>query len=205
MRCTLRTFAVVGMTIVSLGLSAPSASAADPAQNFIQARQAEVSALLRQGQSAARDRKVSALLDQMIDYGELAQRSLANHWSELSEAQRKEFTGVLKQLVQRNYERNIKNILDYQVEYLGQEPAGEDSIVLVHSKATSKTNQREEPVTIDYRMEPSGEGWRIVDIVTEGSSMVNNYKSQFHRIITKEGYDALLRKMKDKLAKGQTV
>jgi phospholipid transport system substrate-binding protein len=41
--------------------------------------------------------------------------------------------------------------------------------------------------------------------VTEGSSLVNNYKNQFHRIIQKDGYDALVKRMKDKLAKGQAA
>jgi phospholipid transport system substrate-binding protein len=41
--------------------------------------------------------------------------------------------------------------------------------------------------------------------VTEGSSLVNNYKNQFHRIIQKDGYDTLIKRMKDKLAKGQTA
>ena len=43
----------------------------------------------------------------------------------------------------------------------------------------------------------------MIDIVTEGSSLVNNYKSQFHRAIQKDGFEALLKRMKDKLAKGQ--
>jgi len=34
---------------------------------------------------------------------------------------------------------------------------------------------------------------------------VNNYKNQFNRVSNKDGYDALLRKMKDKVAKGQSV
>ena len=87
----------------------------------------------------------------MIDFDELAHQSLEGHWGDLSDTQRKDFASLLKQLVQRNYERNIKNILDYQVDYLGEEKADEGR-VLVHTKATSKTNEREEPVTIDYRM-----------------------------------------------------
>jgi phospholipid transport system substrate-binding protein len=49
-----------------------------------------------------------------------------------------------------------------------------------------------------------GPAWRVVDVVTEGSSLVGNYKNQFHRVIQKDGYEALVRRMKDKLAKGQT-
>jgi ABC-type transporter MlaC component len=40
-----------------------------------------------------------------------------------------------------------------------------------------------------------------VDIITEDSSLVSNYKSQFHRTIQKDGYAGLIRKMNNKLAK----
>ena len=50
-----------------------------------------------------------------------------------------------------------------------------------------------------------GDDWKVIDIVTEGSSLVNNYKNQFHRIIQKDGYEALIKRMKDKLAKNQSA
>ena len=43
-----------------------------------------------------------------------------------------------------------------------------------------------------------GGQWRIFDVVTEGSSMVMNYRNQFGRIIKKDGFAELLRKMKSK-------
>lgn len=182
---------------------APSRAFASDAESFIQARQAQVTALLRQPEGPARDTRIAGVLDSMLDYEELARRSLAAHWDDLSAEQRKDFTELLKKLVQRNYERSIKNILNYSVAYLGEEPQKEG--IVVHTRASSKTNQREEPVTIDYSLMKLGENWRVFDIVTEGSSLVSNYKNQFHRIIQRDGYEALVRRMKDKLAKGQSV
>jgi phospholipid transport system substrate-binding protein len=199
----IRVLASLGLVLAALAAGEGIALAGDSAQDFIQSRQAQVTALLRQSASTQRDKQVAAVLDGMIDYVELAKGSLATHWGELSDAQQKEFTDILKRLVQRNYERNIKNILEYKVEYLGEEPGGGG--VIVHTRASSTTNQREEPISIDYRMQQIGGSWKVVDIVTEGSSMVNNYKNQFHRIIQKDGYNALVKKMKDKLAKGQTA
>jgi phospholipid transport system substrate-binding protein len=203
---TLRTFVAIGVTVFALAWSESRARADESAQAFIQSRQNEVTALLHQAGSAQRDRKISAVLSVMIDFDELAKRSLAAHWSDLSEDKRKEFTDVLRRLVQRSYERNIRNILDYRIEYLGEETADtEESKVVVHTQASSKTNDREDPVTIDYRMMPAGESWRVVDIVTEGASLVNNYRNQFNRTIKKDGVDALLKRMKDRLAKGEQV
>jgi phospholipid transport system substrate-binding protein len=86
------------------------------------------------------------------------------------------------------------------VEYLAEEPTSPG--VTVHSRATSKTNPRAEPVTIDYRIVPASGSYRVQDIVTEGSSLVGNYRNQFNRILQKDGYDALIRRMKAKIAQG---
>jgi len=197
----IRLFASFSLTVAALALVVPSAQAAGSAGDFIQARQNQVTSLLHQGQGAQRDKQVAAVLDGMIGYDDLAKASLSAHWDDLSEAQRKEFTDILKRLVQRSYEKNLKNILEYRVEYLGEEPGSEG--VIVHTRASSPQKPEEEPISIDYRL-VEGAAWRVVDIVTDGSSLVSNYRSQFNRIIKKDGFDSLVKRMKDKLAKGQT-
>jgi phospholipid transport system substrate-binding protein len=189
--------------LAALAFAAPRAHAGSSAEEFIQTRQAQVTSLLRQAATGQRDKQVASILDGMIAYDELAKRSLAAHWGDLSDAQHKEFTDILRRLVQRSYEKNIKNILEYRVEYLGEEPGSEG--IVVHTRASSDQKAQEEPITIDYQLMQSGKDFKVVDIVTEGSSMVNNYKNQFHRIIQKDGYDTLVKRMKDKLAKGQTA
>jgi len=171
------------------------------AQDFIRARQTTVTDLLKKPASSARDQQIAAVLDGMLDYDRLAREALSQHWSTLEEAQRKEFTDLLKKLVQRNYERNIKNIQGYTVEYLGED--AKDAVVVVRTRAASKTNRREPPVEIDYRLEQVGNEWRVFDIVTEGSSLVGNYRNQFNRIIRKDGYDALVKRLQDRLAKDE--
>ncbi len=198
---TLRPFVATAVLVAALGLGA-RARAGDSAQTFIQSRQSQVSQLLRQSPGSSRDKQVTSVLDDMLDYAELAKRSLAAHWGDLSDPQRKEFSNLLRQLVVRSYEKNIKGILDYDVEYLGEEGATE--AVLVHTRATPRAAKSDEPVTIDYRVAPGDGGFRVVDIITEGSSLVGNYRNQFHRIIQKDGVEALLKRMRDKVAKGQT-
>jgi phospholipid transport system substrate-binding protein len=199
----IRTLAFLGLSLVALAALEPQARA-DAAQDFVQSRQTQVTALLHQSPGAQRDKQIANILDGMIDYEELAKRSLAAHWADLTDPQRKDFTDILKRLVQRNYEKSIKGILDYRVEYLGEEKEAEGA--LVHTRASSTSDQREEPISIDYRIltSPSG-SLKVIDVVTEGASLINNYKNQFHRVIQKDGFEALVKKMKDKLSKGQAV
>src|SRR2546421_8644631 len=114
---------VLAAAIVVVG--APPAHASSSAEEFIQTRQAQVTSLLRQAPAGQRDKQIAAVLDGMIAYDELAKRALASHWDERSEAQRKEFTDILRRLVQRSYEKNLKNILEYKVQYLGEEAASD--------------------------------------------------------------------------------
>jgi phospholipid transport system substrate-binding protein len=198
---SIRVLASVGLTLAALALGEPRASAGDSAQGFVQTRHTQVAALLRQTPSVQRDKQIATVLDGMMDYDDLARRSLANHWGDINDTQRKDFAEILKRLVQRNYEKSLKSILQYKLEYLGEDPESEG--VTVHTRASSTTDQRDEPVAIDYRLTEANGTWKVLDIVTEGSSLVNNYKNQFHHIIQKDGFDTLVKRMKEKLAKGQ--
>src|SRR5260370_1438417 len=134
-------FASIGLTLAALVLAAPRAHAGGSAEEFIQTRQAQVTALLHQGQSAQRDKQVATVLDGMIAYDELAKRSLATHWDDLSDAQHKEFADILKRLVQRSYEKNLKNILEYRVEYLGEEPGSKTRAPSAENSRQTGTNR----------------------------------------------------------------
>jgi phospholipid transport system substrate-binding protein len=131
----------------------------------------------------------------------LAKESLGEHWAQLSESERNEFRTVLRQLVRNAYRKNLRKTLDYGVEYRGEEKAS--SGFLVRTIARHRTNPREEPVSIDYLVHKVDGRWRVHDIVTEGSSLVNNYKNQFRRVIKKNGFAELMRRMKKKLEKGE--
>ena len=103
---------------------------------------------------------------------------------------------MLRRLVQRAYKKNIKKTLDYEVTYKGEGQVSKGH--LVRTVARNKQKPREQPVSVDYVLHQVGGQWRIFDVVTEGSSMVMNYRNQFGRIIKKKGFEELLRKMRAK-------
>jgi phospholipid transport system substrate-binding protein len=109
-----------------------------------------------------------------------------------------EFVSLLRQLVERQYQRNMESTLDYKVKWVGTEAIEEG--VKVKSSARSVTKKRQPPITIDYSMSPAGEDWQVFDIFTDDVSLVRNYKRQFRRVIKEEGWDGLINRMKKKLA-----
>jgi phospholipid transport system substrate-binding protein len=51
---------------------------------------------------------------------------------------------------------------------------------------------------VDYRLQRTVGRWDIADVVIDGVSIVENYRSQFTKIIRTLSYDALIKKMKIK-------
>lgn len=172
---------------------------AGTATEIVKTKQTTLFELLKQPGSA-NQKKVSAIFDDMLDYSALAEASLGSEWAARTDAEKAEFSELLKQLVRKAYEKNLRKTLSFNIEYLGEDASG--SAIVVKTKAVSKTNAREEPIEISFKMQEKDGAWRVQDIVTEGVSLVSSYRSQFTKVIKKDGFPALIKKMKDKIAKG---
>jgi phospholipid transport system substrate-binding protein len=186
-------------------LAAPSLALAQtgPATRYLRQQHEQVDHIMAQrvttdADRTARDGQVTTILVALLDFDELCRRALDTHWATLTTAQQTEFSTLLRQLVERNYRQNLERIRDYQVDYTREETTS--SGVVAHTSAHSRTSHREPPVAIDYSMHLVGTAWRVFDVVTDGVSLVHNYQQQFHRIITRDGFDTLLQRMRDRLA-----
>jgi phospholipid transport system substrate-binding protein len=125
-----------------------------------------------------------------------------NHWAELTDQQKAEVTGLLKQLVEKNYKKNLIKTLDYEVTYKGtKDVAGGDA--KIRTEAKSKLKPRDPAVQVDYVVKGASNGYKVVDIVTEGSSLTKNYMDQFHKMLITpgQGYPHVVKKLNEKVAK----
>ena len=190
--------AMISMLALTFGLARGAGAAS--ATDVVKAKQSALFDLIRQ-ESAANQKKIGELFDEMLDYSALAENSLGTEWAARSDAEKAEFSDILKQLVRKAYERNLKKTLDFNIEYVSEQPKG--GVTVVTTKAISKANAREEPIEIAYKLAEKNGAWRVQDIVTEGVSLVSSYRSQFTKVIKKDGFPVLIKKMKDKLAKGE--
>jgi ABC-type transporter MlaC component len=198
----------ISSALAALAVAVPAH--ADDAQGFIQHEHHKLDQLLHQPASPARDSQINAALDGFVDYDELARRafgepcpaaipSCEDLWASYGDAQKAEVRDLLKQLVEKNYRKNLTKTLDYDVSYKGSKGAGGDTKVLTEAK--SKTNPREEPYRVDYVVKQTANGYRVVDIITEGSVLTKDYYEQFLKKQHNEGYDAIVSKLKEKIAK----
>lgn len=184
------------LTVFSLTLTGPAFAGA--ATDLVKGKQSTGFDLLRQGTPESQ-KKLDAVFDDIFDYSTLAKSSLDPEWAARSEAEKAQYTDLLKQLVRSAYTRNLKKIIGFAVEYVGEE--ARDGATVVKTRSKSK-DTRDKPIEINFKVVQKDNKWKVCDIVTEGVSLVAGYRAQFTKIIKKDGFPALIQKIKDKLAQG---
>jgi ABC-type transporter MlaC component len=180
------------------------------AQTFVEREHGQIKKMVEQN---APSDAVSRAIDGMVDYDELARRTMGkpcpptipsctNHWDALTPDQQREVTSLLRKLVEKNYHKNLNKTRDYDISYRGAKEQGEN-LSKIRTEAKSKAKPRDPAVQVDYVIMGNGASYKVIDIVTEGSSMTKNYYDQFHRMLTtpSQGYPYLVQKLKDKIAK----
>jgi phospholipid transport system substrate-binding protein len=128
-----------------------------------------------------------------IDYREMAKRCLGPTWNTLSRAQQQEFVHLFSELLKSSYAGRLDEFAQARVDYQSEENSPDSAEVRI---LILRQNDR---IPVTFRMLKEAQGWMIYDLVIEGVSLVNNYRSQFGRIINESSYQALVRSLQAKL------
>ena len=137
--------------------------------------------------------KLKSVINPKFDFAEMAKRSLGPHWQRRSPEEQKTFVELFTELVEGAY-------LDAIESYNGEKVViVKDTQDKTFADVTSKVmTKKGEEFAVDYKLHQVDGGWKVYDVVLENVSVVNNYRSQFNRVIGKSSYEDLLSKMKDK-------
>ena len=127
----------------------------------------------------------------LFDFDEMAARSLGANWRRLNAQQRKEFVSIFTALLEKTYADQIDLYDGQKVLYTGESIDGD--YAQVDSRIIDKKGQA---FSVAYRLHKVDGKWKIYDVVAENISLVNNYRSQFNRVIAKSSFEELLRIMK---------
>jgi phospholipid transport system substrate-binding protein len=192
------------LLLILCALSAPALAAKELGpMATLKAKNDQVDAILRQKveKDSPQDTKNKEQMKQvaagLLDYEELGKRAMAEHWDTLKPAQQKEFVATFKEMLEKNYVKQLRSNLDYKVSYKDEKVTGDEAVVQSIVKVNTKGKSTDAEIV--YKMHKGPNGWVVWDIITDEVSLVRNYKNQFHKIITEQGYDKLLEKMKSKL------
>jgi phospholipid transport system substrate-binding protein len=130
---------------------------------------------------------------QRFGFDEMAQRSLGPHWRALTPQQRQEFVELFTDLLERSYMNRMEGSTPgpQSVRYVKEDITADQASV-----HTTIMNERDAPVAVEYRLLHKDGDWKVYDIVIEGVSLVNNYRTQFNTIIAKDSYTGLVKQMR---------
>jgi phospholipid transport system substrate-binding protein len=140
-----------------------------------------------------RREQLKQVLFSRFNFAEMAKRSLGANWTRRTPQEQEEFVRLFTEVLERAYADIIESYIDEKIVYLAEKV--DSGYADVNSKIV--TNKGEE-YSINYRAQLVGNEWKVYDVVAENISLVNNYRSQFNRVIAKSSYEELVRRLKDK-------
>lgn len=188
------------LTAALLVVWAPAEGVAGPATDQIKESVDQVIKILTdptlKGETKVQERraKIRQVVLQRFGFTEMSKRSLGRYWSERTPEERTEFVRLFTDLLERAYIDRVDGYTGEQVVYLGESVDGDYSEV--RSKIVTKRNQE---IPILYRLQKTNANWEVYDVIVEGVSLVNNYRTQFSKIIRTSSYQGLVKKMQVKL------
>ncbi len=126
-----------------------------------------------------------------FDWLEMARLALGKHWNSEPGRQR-EFVSVFAEFLGNSYIGKIGSYKNETILFVGE--AVEKNLAQVDTKIVPANG---DPMSVNYRLHFVRGDWKIYDVVVEDISLMENYRSQFNRILAKGSFDDLIRRLKE--------
>jgi phospholipid transport system substrate-binding protein len=194
------TTALVLSTTLAQAQSAAAPAAAAAPDVWIKQISGEVIDAVKSDKAiqAGDTKRILALVDAKIlpgvDFQRMTAASVGRYWRQATPDQQKRLQDEFKTLLVRTYAGALTQVKDQTVELKPLRSKPEDTEVLVRSEIKGKG----EPIQLDYRVEKSGDGWKIYDVNVLGVWLVESYRASFAQEIAASGIDGLITKLAEK-------
>jgi phospholipid transport system substrate-binding protein len=152
------------------------------------------------GKTQERREQLKKILFARFDFTEMAKRALAANWRRRTPAEQEEFVALFTELLERAYADIIESYTDEKIVYIGERLDGGYADV-----ASKVFTSKGEEYSINYRAHLVNGEWRVYDVIAENISVVNNFRSQFNRVIANSSYEDLVRRLRSKAELGSAV
>lgn len=134
----------------------------------------------------ARWGKIGVIIDDSFDFRSMSQSVLASNWKRATPEERKRFVEFFSQYIEDTYRNKIEAYSNQEVTVKGETIRGERAIV--ETMIVTDTTV----IPVNYKLKNNYGTWYAYDVVIEGVSLVNNYRSTFAAVVKNEGMDGLL-------------
>ena len=140
--------------------------------------------------------KLRIISKTMFDENEFSRRTLSRNWSKFNPAEQAEFVKLFEQVLEKSYADKILDYTNEKVEFTKDEMKS-DTQAEVQTKIITASKE----IPIFYRMILKDGKWKVYDVVVENVSLVQNYRTQFNDILSKNTPEQLLEILRKKVNK----
>lgn len=180
-------------TLASVLTLSPQLVAEPSATAWIRGKQDTLLGTARWPHNSNRPVAVRVIWRGWCDWEGIAEASVGSRvWSTLEEVHRTRLASLLSDIAALNWLRRVDANPDWNLTWVREEVAGKRRIVVTLLKTGRNS------VDLRWVVERRGEGWIVVDVVTEGSSLVASQRTSFARVLDKGGVDRLFIKLERK-------
>ena len=137
--------------------------------------------------------QIRQIVASRFDFGEMAKRSLGSNWQKVNNDEQRQFVELFTELLEKSYADQIESYDGEKIVY-GRENVSQDQADVDTKILTKKGEQ----ISVNYKLRSAGNDWKVYDVVIENISLVNNFRSQFNRVLANASFAELLKKLQSK-------
>ena len=168
------------------------------AKQVVEKFQAELITVMKNGKQlgyAGRYDKLYGPISNSHDLTKIARIVVGKEWEKLSETQQQKLVDDFVRLSVASYAHNFKDYSGESFIFDSEEETARGGVV-VHSTLILPDDK---PVKFDYMLKEKGNSWRIINIIANGVSDLALKRSEYTTILQREGFDALIAKINEKI------
>ncbi len=176
--------AVLAARAAALATDTPAATVESLQQGLISAASQRPDATLEE-----RYRLLEPVVVATHDLSYIAEFALRRQWSSLSEPDRQRFVAAFQRFSVMTYAARFNSVGENTFRAITAEPADASGRARV-STAVAREGQAD--VTLEYLLQQSEHGWRIINIVADGVSDLALKRAEYQRVFASGGIEGLI-------------
>lgn len=168
------------------------------ARQIIDKFQTDLITVMKDGKKlgySGRYEKLESAVINSHDLPKIARIVVGKEWEKLNDEQQKKLTDVFSKLSIASYAHNFKEF-GGETFTIDSEEETKMGGVVIHSHLDLPDDK---PVKFDYMLKEKGASWRIINIIANGVSDLALKRSEYTAILQRDGFDALIAKINEKI------
>ena len=148
---------------------------------------------------AGNQKKTIALVEEKVlphfDFTRMTALAMGVNWRKATPEQQQALVNEFRTLLVRTYSTALSAYRNQVIEVKPLRAPPGDADVVVRSEVKQSGT---EPVTLDYSMEKTPNGWKVYDVTVGGVSLVTTYRDSFANEVRNAGVDGLIKALAEK-------